>query len=355
MNTHEAIQPHAGPFNPPDEFMPPWVPDGLITGQFRDRQRRIPLTLATHDMMPHRTCYNIHNWENRHMTRIAGLLLKDTLCSTCWDFRSIPTFYRRLQVLMRPLYCTGCRRYHARALFSQAAVDNSNYRHRLCIGWTGRVRICDHQAMTWQEYTQTPRKFDYSCKPCKMYLTSESVDTFITLLKAKYTRKHRGIEGQLTTIRKCLEKKSEHMACPHYQLNDPTIRTYLFHTIRQVCPNLDARTQRTSVVKPLLDCWGKPWGCPKAVRFTLAGPDRAIPGESPGRRPGRDLMRRRRVRDVGAAQEGGSAVLAAGHRRPGARASRRPLGDDARRAGALALVRVLVVLARGGVRFAGGR
>ncbi|KAK8045970.1 hypothetical protein PG996_014034 [Apiospora saccharicola] len=262
VSRFEDVQVSAGPFNPPDEFMPPWNPSGPIAGQFRNRQRLVPPTPATHDMTPHRTCYNIHDWENRPVAKIAGMLLKDSLCSVCWDFRHTPAFHRRLQTLMRPLYCTGCQRYHARALFSQAAVDSGNYRHRLCLGWTSRVRICDHKNTSWQEHTQATRRDGCHCKPCKTSLSSDGISTIITLYEAKYTRKQRGIDGQSTKVRKKLEMSEHILVCPHYRLNDATVQTYLLHTIRQAYPDLDARTQASPVVKPLLDCWGKAWGCP---------------------------------------------------------------------------------------------
>ncbi|KAK8137123.1 hypothetical protein PG984_005063 [Apiospora sp. TS-2023a] len=292
VSLYENVQVSAGLFKPPHEFMPPWNPSGQIPGQFRNRQSLIPRTRATHDMTPHRTCYNIHDWENRPLAKIAGLLLKDSLCASCWDLRHTPTFHRRLQVLMRPLYCTGCQLYHARALFSQAAVDSGNYRHRLCIGWTSRVRICAHKDMSWQEHTQATRRDGCHCKPCEARLSNDGIRTFITLFKAKYNRKQRGVDYQSTEVRKKLEKSGHIMVCPHYQLNDPTVRTYLLHTMQQAYPDLHARPQASPIVKPLLDCWGKPWGCPicKTTVSLLYGFTR-LAGGSPSRKGRQPYLR----------------------------------------------------------------
>ncbi|KAK7911805.1 hypothetical protein PG985_014286 [Apiospora marii] len=274
VSIYEHHQFSTSPFKPPGEFIPPWSPQGQITGQYRDSERFTIPMLATHDMTPHRISYNIHDYDNRHMAKIAALLLKDTLCSPCWEFRGKPAFHHRLQLLMRPLYCTGCQLYHARALFSQSAVENGNYRHRLCIGWTGRVRICAHKDMTWREYTKDRRLTPYRCKPCKTKFTTAVIVSTIHLLDL--SREQQGLDEQLDLVRAVLERSGD-MTCPHYPLNDPTIRTYLLYTIRQVLPSNNGQTQSFPFAKPLLDCWGKPWGCPtcKSAFSLLIGLTRA--------------------------------------------------------------------------------
>lgn len=263
VSISEHSQLSISPFQPPGEFLPPWGPRGQITGQYRDLRRLTAPMLATHDMTPHRISYNIHGWANRHMAKIADLLLKDTLCAPCWDLRGTSTFHRRLQLLMRPLYCTGCQLYHARALFAQSAVEDGNYRHRLCVGWTGRVRVCAHKDVTWREYAKATRAapYKYKCKPCRTNFVAGTILTSIPLLYP--SQEQQGLDEQLALIGSVLEQ-SKDMTCPHYPLDDPTIRTYLFHTIRQAFPLSDAQTQTqdSPVAKPLLDCWGKPWGCP---------------------------------------------------------------------------------------------
>ncbi|KAK8062746.1 hypothetical protein PG997_014843 [Apiospora hydei] len=56
--------------------------------------------------------------------------------------------------------------------------------------------------------------------------------------------------------------QSKELACPHYRINDPSLRTNLLHTIRQSYPVATILGQVTRVERTLVDNWGKPWGCP---------------------------------------------------------------------------------------------
>ncbi|KAK8118085.1 uncharacterized protein PG998_006366 [Apiospora kogelbergensis] len=246
-------------FNPPPEYSPPWPANGQLESLFHIGC--FASVLRAGDMALHSLGYNIHDDKNLALSNIAGLLLKDSLCSPCWNLRGTPEFVRRLQSLMRPRYCTGCSVYHASVLFDSG-------RSNLCRGWTGRVRICAHRGMTWKQHQRKPRSHEYHCNECRTTFRTarEHIRQVIPLtsLREWQTGQEEGLtdsDEQPTSLRAVLAK-CDKAVCPHLQVNDPTLRTYLLHSIQTSQPTPEEWAQSAWIEAPLVDFWDKPWNCP---------------------------------------------------------------------------------------------
>ncbi|KAH6974552.1 hypothetical protein BKA56DRAFT_438075, partial [Ilyonectria sp. MPI-CAGE-AT-0026] len=64
-------------------------------------------------------------------------------CESCQEARTSPDYADRILNLMKPLYCTACRKERPSILFSYSSRRESSAT-RVCIGHQGYRRICPH-------------------------------------------------------------------------------------------------------------------------------------------------------------------------------------------------------------------
>ncbi|KAK8860063.1 hypothetical protein PGQ11_010797 [Apiospora arundinis] len=262
---NDEVETSVDMFNPPDKCFPPWPQNGLLKGPYHGRQKGFSQPSGNDYFALHSMTYDIHEQKNQALSRIAGLLLKDTLCSSCWDLRGTPVFHQRLRSLMRPRYCTVCRMYHPKVHFSKSTSTwGLGARRWMCLGWTGKVRICAHKELDWKEYQQVPQSFQFNCTGCSTTFSAAQGHIRKVIPLGSLGDRHENpanLDSQLTPLRHLLEDCKE-SGCPHFQVNDPDLRTYIMHTIRTFYPKHMAETPSPWTEVRLRDCGGKPWNCP---------------------------------------------------------------------------------------------
>lgn len=238
-------------FNPPMEYMPPWPRAGRMKTIYGPGD-----TFASHRMTLHNICWNINTWENRHISNIAGLLLKDSLCSSCWNLRGTLLFTDRLRFLMLPLFCGRCQLFHARVFFPNMAQKGFDY-DRACTGLSGHLRICDHNIFQWDSWQRRSPAGKHYCKPCKTTFEVSSGFGYIrreVQLPKEVCQSYFVEKNSLDVLRSCLNR-CRGDTCPHINMNDPSLINYLLHTLQYY--NIVANVEVS-----LTDFWGKHWVCP---------------------------------------------------------------------------------------------
>ncbi|KAK7981378.1 hypothetical protein PG988_003616 [Apiospora saccharicola] len=243
-------------FHEPREYGPPWSDD--LTG----------LDERLSWMQPNDLRNNIYTPDGDAMFDVAGLLLRDTLCSFCWGLRQTDKFRDQLQRLMRPVHCAGCQKLHTRIHFPELRQGGSSLsvsHRRDCIGRTARFRVCSHKRLAWDEYNEaccSPSSFD--CDQCDTTFdaSTKTIRTYVTLVRGGDSGSNFGSNGALASIRTRLEQASvEQQPCPHFGINDRVFVDYLFQTIR-IKGLINVEQDGSGLVeKPLLDYGGEPWGC----------------------------------------------------------------------------------------------
>ncbi|KAK8063045.1 hypothetical protein PG997_015142 [Apiospora hydei] len=246
----DIIQTTMDVFNPPIEYMPPWSPTGRMKTAYRgdllwgDKFRPKEYDIALHSL-----CLDMQSYENRRISNIAGLLLKDKLCSTCWYLRGTSDFTRRLRYLMSPVYCGPCDQYHSDVFFPGLAWEHRDS-DQVCTGRTGYLRICAHHRVFWDDYQRLSG--GYHCKPCRATLVGSSSGSIShrreIKLPQELCRSYPVDQDSLEVIRTSLARCGGG-ACPHIRINDPSLVTYLLHTLQSyyIVPNVEV---------PISDPWG---------------------------------------------------------------------------------------------------
>ncbi|KAK7994019.1 hypothetical protein PG989_007400 [Apiospora arundinis] len=255
-NPTKDVTTHMDLFNPPTEYMPPWPPTGIMRATWRPHPNWLQGSdPVEYSMGLHKLFWNIHTWENRHISNVAGLLLKDSLCTDCWTLRGTSTFGNRLKALLRPVYCSRCNIYHPRAMFP-SLDEMQKDSGPACTGWTAQLQVCAHMSFQWKDYQHVSGK--YSCKECNTTLDatrqgSNSIRREIDLPLSDiwfHKLEHSSLDG----LRSSLSSRQDGI-CPHLKINDPSLITYLLHALKHyyIMPNVEV---------PLVDFRGQRWGCP---------------------------------------------------------------------------------------------
>ncbi|KAK7928304.1 F-box domain- Skp2-like protein [Apiospora marii] len=241
-------------FSAPREYGPPWNFDPAA------------LSGAPSWMPPHDLRHNIYTPAGDVMFEIAGLLLRDTLCSVCKRLRRIEPFRLQLQRAMRPVHCAGCQKFHARIHFPEMPTRGSlqDEQRLICIGSTARFRVCAHKRFDFDEYTEacfSPGAF--ACGQCDTAFDPSigRLRTYFPLAQQRESDPDFGSQEALLSIRRRLEQSGLGQACPHTGTTDPVFMGHLFHTIRRHRLMEVERCQAKSTYKRLLDYGGMPRGC----------------------------------------------------------------------------------------------
>lgn len=255
-----------GIYEPPKEQIPAWrVKRNQEVGTDTNSLSRDVFWPIYHwqkntQMAPYDLRTDIHY--DRRMYNTIQLLLRDTLCWPCYEFRFSIRFRENMQKLMRPVRCEDCGIYHPRVHFDGLDfMDESVRSQPTCIGRTRLFKMCDHVRLNWEEYQKASWSGRFDCKACRTSFRSSSatVRTQVELLKrprAAFT-----MDDDTVGLLRSHIGNLRGDVCPHVALNGAEFVDYLLHNIRQCyarngswhCPN--------TTEKPLLDYGGKPWTC----------------------------------------------------------------------------------------------
>ena len=84
--------------------------------------------------------------------RFLSLMARDWYCHDCLSARRMPDWHERFHAATRVyMHCSGCRVDHPACLFSIKQRRHSPWSNRICIGHEGRVRLCEHETVSWPE------------------------------------------------------------------------------------------------------------------------------------------------------------------------------------------------------------
>ncbi|KAM7212141.1 hypothetical protein V8F06_012466 [Rhypophila decipiens] len=126
---------------------------------------RFPHSILGWAQRPIRPVWPVHE----HPVGINGrrtllqLLARDRgkRCDSCHDYQQSGRAEEILSRFSRRVWCSGCKEEHALILFS--ATQRCMPEHtRICIGREGRIRLCSHEAVSWEDIHRTPRIFEDS-------------------------------------------------------------------------------------------------------------------------------------------------------------------------------------------------
>ncbi len=111
-----------------------------------------------HNQFRKREPYTYKHWYEAkqnagYLKTLAGLLDKD-VSGYCGHCRKMRIEGGKSKLTTDFLHCSRCRWDHPRCLFSKAQREELAEK-RVCIGWEGFIRLCDHQVLTWDTAIQT--------------------------------------------------------------------------------------------------------------------------------------------------------------------------------------------------------
>ncbi|KAK3358087.1 hypothetical protein B0T25DRAFT_540917 [Lasiosphaeria hispida] len=102
---------------------------------------------------------------------------KSNLCTSCQAAENkLEGFHRARNLVEKSLYCMGCDEEHPLAYFS-AAERQRDEKSRICIGYEGHFRLCEHKTVDWQTVAKAMRQLTSS--------PSTDEDVYIILLECK--------------------------------------------------------------------------------------------------------------------------------------------------------------------------
>jgi len=83
--------------------------------------------------------------------QFISLMERDWYCQGCLSARRRPDWQERLRIMTKTyLHCSGCQIDHPAGLFS-AEQRSKPPSSRTCIGHEGRLRLCEHETISWSE------------------------------------------------------------------------------------------------------------------------------------------------------------------------------------------------------------
>lgn len=244
-----------GMFSPPGKPFPPWRLDWRP-------EDALPMYEAEQNMpmIP----YDLRN-DTHQIPRVQGfigLVLKDALCSPCYQFRHRVAFRQNMQSLMRPARCEGCDAYHPGIHFSDfPSLDSEQPSQPTCIGRTRLFKMCAHIHLNWKEYQRAASSGKLDCKTCGVTFCSASASfrARIEVLKRPQEALCIG-EDTLALLRSHLKILGGYV-CPHVCFDDADFVDYVLHNIRMRYPEDGKWCAANAAEMPLRDYSDKRWAC----------------------------------------------------------------------------------------------
>ncbi|KAK3345942.1 hypothetical protein B0T25DRAFT_550678, partial [Lasiosphaeria hispida] len=96
-----------------------------------------------------------------HTRRFIEYLERDARRDLCLSCRVVENdlkgFHRARNLIEKRLYCAGCRVEHPLLYFS-AAERQKGQKARVCIGYEGHFRLCEHKVIKWKTVAAATRK-----------------------------------------------------------------------------------------------------------------------------------------------------------------------------------------------------